>query len=156
MRFIVGAMMVIFFLSGLGFIRYAIGLAWKVFRRRRALVRTTGIVLRVERKVSMMSSAGSGRGRGRNIRHFPVVSFEGPGGRRISFQSSVGDSGLTSRYRTGQPIAVRYDPAGQLAPMVDGWGAIWFEPLIFAFAGLAFIGGAALIWLAFADRILGR
>jgi hypothetical protein len=155
MRFIVGAMMVIFFLSGLGMIRYAIGRAWLVFRRRRAMVRTTGIILRVERKVSMAGGTGSGR-RGSNIRHFPVVSFEGPDGRRISFQSSVGDSGQTSRYRTGQPIAVRYDPAGQIGPMVDGWGAIWFEPLIFAFAGLAFIGGAALIWFAFGDRILGR
>jgi len=156
MRFIVGAMMVIFFLSGLGMIRYAIGRAWLVFRQRRALVRTTGIVLRVERKVGGIGSPGPGRSRGNTIRHFPVVSFEGPDGRRISFQSTVGDIGETSRYRTGQPIAVRYDPSGKIGPMVDGWGAIWFEPLIFAFAGLAFIGGAAMIWFAFGDRILGR
>ncbi|HYF62183.1 MAG TPA: DUF3592 domain-containing protein [Herpetosiphonaceae bacterium] len=155
MRYIVGAMMVVFLLGGLGLIRLSAGLAWKVFQRRRLLVRTVGIVLRVERKVSMGGNPGGGR-RGNNIRHFPVVSFEGPDGRRISFQSTVGDMGRTSRYRTGQPIKVRYDPAGKIAPVVDGWGAIWFEPLIFAFAGLAFVGGAAMIWLAFGDRILGR
>ena len=155
MRYIVGAMMVIFLLGGLGLIRLAIGRAWLVFKRRRALVGTVGIVLRVERKVSRTGSS-IGDLRGGNIRHFPVVSFEGPDGRRISFQSSVGDSGRTSRYRTGQPIAVRYDPAGRIEPMVDFWGAIWFEPLMLAFAGAVFIGGAALIWLAFGDRILGR
>jgi hypothetical protein len=54
-------------------------------------------------------------------------------------------------------VSVLYDPGGELAPVLgSGTGGLWFIPLTLALAGLLFIGGGLVIWLAFGDRILGR
>jgi hypothetical protein len=83
--------------------------------------------------------------------HFPVITFLQHGVTQ-SFTSEVGD-GEDTRYFIGQKIAVRYDPTGAIPPTIDSWFAMWLRPAIGIFSGFVFLGGTALVYVAFGDRI---
>jgi hypothetical protein len=73
----------------------------------------------------------------------------------VTFKSDIGDTGPTSRYQAGQRVRVLYDPAGIIAPVLDSWAGLWYAIATQFAAGVVFIGAAAVIWVAFGDRILG-
>jgi hypothetical protein len=73
---------------------------------------------------------------------------------RVEFRWHSGDEGDVSRYQPGQKLPVRYDPRGEVEPLVDTWWGIWGVGAAQAAGGLAFVGGAGLIWYVFGQRIL--
>ena len=156
--------MVIFGLGGVGLIGLAIRTFLLRLSRRHSLIRVTGIITEVRQKrfhqtgtqkVEIMWHAGSGRSRRSSIQYFPVIAFRNRAGDLITFQSAHGDNGQNSQYEVDAEIDVFYDPAGEMEQIIASWMAMWGEPLLLAFSGLVFIGGSALIWYAFGDRILG-
>ncbi|HEY1014389.1 MAG TPA: DUF3592 domain-containing protein [Herpetosiphonaceae bacterium] len=153
MACIVGLMLISFTLGGVFLVSQGAQRLLLTLRRRRHLLRGAGMIKRVERERPL----GSPTGRRRADRHrfFPIIIFTNQEGRAIEFRSETGDSGRTSRYRTGQHIQVAYDPAGQLPPQIDSWPGLWWPPLAMAAGGLLFLGGAAMVWLAFGERLTG-
>lgn len=151
MRLIVGAMMVIFGLAGVALVWNALKLFEHTWRRLPHLLHAQGTVMRIERRRRTFSSGGRMR---TMVATFPVIQFLNHAGELVSFQSAVGDA-EPSRYRPGQAIKVRYDPEGQLPPMIDSWSGLWLPVLFQSIGGLVFIGGSVLIWVAFGQRIIG-
>lgn len=90
---------------------------------------------------------------GPSTMYFPVISFRGHG-QSQTFTSEFGD-GKSTRFVIGQKIGVRYDPTGALPPMVDSWFGLWLRPLLGIVAGFVFLGGAALVYVAFGKRAFG-
>jgi Protein of unknown function (DUF3592) len=155
MRFIVGAMMVIFFIAGVGLFWKGLQSLFQMIRRRPHLLSAQGTVLKVERKVDITGVSRQERRRGSNIAHYPVIHFLNHRGESVSFRSEVGDKGRTSSYSTGQVLPVLYDPEGEMPPMIDSWSGLWLIPISLTAAGVVFVGGSILIWFAFGERILG-
>ncbi len=153
MRYIVGFMMFVFALCGGGLcvaaVRELVRRILSVGRFERAV----GIVVGVERKYSKIMLGGP---RGSRVMNFPVITFGRPGGQVVTFRSEVGDGRKVSRYRIGQRLGVRYDPAGEFAPMLDTWSGMWLPSVMYVVAGIVFLFGAALIYVAFGERIFGR
>lgn len=153
MRFIVAIMIVGFFAGGVFLCVQAIRSLLQLVRRLPHLIRTTGQISQVVRKV-VMNSSPSRFGHGRSsIHHYPVIRFSNESGQIVSFQSAFGDTGATSRYRYGQVIPIRYDPAGEIPPMIDSWAAIWLGLLSMFVAGVLFAGTAVVLWSVFHARI---
>jgi len=150
-RYLLAAMLVIFCLAGVSLLWSALRSLLLLLRRLPYLVRVEGEVVALHQK-RMYSSGRRGRSR---IANYPVISFQNQLGETVSFRSEVGDLGQVSRYVEGQSVPVRYDPSGELSPMLDSWWASWGVPVMLACGGLGFVGGAALIWFAFGERILG-
>jgi hypothetical protein len=155
MRFVVGAMMVIFFFAGVGLFWKGLQSLFQMIRRRPRLLSAQGTVLKVERKVDIMGTTRQQRRRGGNISHYPVIHFLNDKGESVSFRSEIGDKGQTSSYYTGQVLPVLYDPEGEMPPMIDSWSGIWLIPISLTVAGVVFVGGSLIIWFAFGERIMG-
>lgn len=85
--------------------------------------------------------------------HFPVITFQ-QHGETQTFTSEFG-GGTKPRYLVGQKVGVRYDPTGAIPPMIDSWFGLWLGPVVGVVAGFVFLGGAALIYVAFGRRIIG-
>ena len=150
MLYLLSAMIVIFFMAGLWLLWSALRSLLLLLRRLPHLVRVEGEVVALHQK----RIYGSGRRGHSRIANYPVISFQNQWGETVSFRSEVGDLGPVSRYAEGQSVPVRYDPSGELSPILDSWLASWGVPVMLACGGLGFFGGAALIWFAFGERIL--
>ena len=87
------------------------------------------------------------------IMHFPVITFAVQGETQ-TFTSEVGD-GNNTRYFVGQKIGVRYYPIGDIPPTIDSWSGLWLAPVMGIVAGVVLLGGAALVYVAFGERIFG-
>jgi hypothetical protein len=85
--------------------------------------------------------------------HFPVITFEQHGVTQ-TFTSEVGD-GENTRFFIGQKITVRYDPTGAIPPTIDSWSGMWLRPAIGIFSGFVFLGGTAIVYVAFGNRVFG-
>jgi hypothetical protein len=155
MRFIVGAMMVIFFMVGVGLFWNGLKSLFLMIQRRPRLLSAQGTVLKVERKMDVTGTTRQERRRGGNISHYPVIHFLNDKGESVSFRSEVGDKGHTSSYYTGQVLPVLYDPVGEMPPMIDSWSGVWLMPISLTVAGVVFVGGSLMIWFAFGERIMG-
>ena len=155
MRFIVGGMMVIFFIVGVGLFWNGLKSLYQTSRRRPRLLSAQGTVLKVERKVDVTNTTRQERRRGQNIAHYPVIHFLNDKGESVSFRSEMGDRGNTSKYYTGQVLPVLYDPEGEMAPIIDSWSGLWLLPVGLTVAGVLFVGGSLMIWFAFGERIMG-
>jgi hypothetical protein len=144
MRFLLGAMLASFGLAGVALLWWATQMLRQYLRRRRHLARSQGLIIRVHQQRVQFTTP---RMRSTTA-NYPIIEFQTPANQTITFRSAIGDLGRSSRYRPGQPVAVRYDPEGVLPPMLDTWAAGWWGPLAMAAGGCAFLGGAALIILA--------
>lgn len=151
MRFLVGAMFVVFSFGGI----FMLTMALREIVQRIGSVgrfdRAEGVVVGVETKRMHVTSSGTWKS---TLMHFPIITFSHRDGRSLTFTSEVGDSGQVSRYAKGQKLGVVYDPDGELPPMLDSWFGIWFPNIMFVFAGLMMLLGAFIIYWAFGDRIL--
>lgn len=155
MRYLVGFMMVAFLLIGAGLVLAAVRDLILKLTRMIYFRRATGIVVKVERE-RQFAQPDDFRHRAAQYRFFPVIKFNHLSGREATFRSAIGDGGETSKYRVGQRIAVVYDVDDKLPPTINSWAGVWLPVLILAFAGLVFIGGAALIYFAFGAKIFGK
>jgi hypothetical protein len=152
MRYIVGAMMVIFFLSGVVLLWQAGKLLLQTIQRRPHLLRVYGQIQRVERHRNMSQPRGHHRPQ---WSFYPVILFAHQNGKTVSFTSSTGDMGSESRYKTGQILPVLYDPANIMPPMINRGLSIFLWPLLLGFCGFMFGGASLVIWTLFGDKILG-
>ena len=151
MRYVVGFMVVAFFLGGAGmFVTGALGLIRR-FAARRRLRPAQGEIVRLDKR-HVVTDNESGR---TAEYHYPEIKFRPGSGDHTTFLSEIGAGARAQRYAVGQKIAVLYDPAGELPPMIDSWAGIWGPYLLRTIAGPLFVGAALFIYWAFGDRILG-
>jgi len=141
-----------FLIAGLGLTLGAVRGLVRRARSLRRLRRAEGVVVAVQTR-TMTSTVGR---RVQTIRmHFPVIEFSRPGGARETFTSEVGDAGPTAELTKGERLVVLYDPSGEVGPTIDSWVGLWLTPLLMLAGGLAFAGGAAIIYWAFGERLWG-
>ena len=149
MRYVVGLMMVAFFLAGVGlFLAGVLGLIRRFVARRR-LWPADGEIVRIEKRQAVTNYES-----GRTAEyHYPEIKFRPQRGGDQTFTSEIGVGSRASRYAVGQKIGVLYDPNGKIPPMIHSWAGIWATHLIHAIVGPLFVFGALLIYWAFGDRI---
>jgi hypothetical protein len=94
----------------------------------RHAVRTTGTIIRIERRSDWNSD-------GNTTNYHPVFSYETPDGERVK-TSSIGSSPCP--FRVNQSIQVLYDPALPDSARIQSWFQIWGGPLICLGVGIAF------------------
>lgn len=151
MRYVVGLMMVAFLLGGLGLFAAGVGGLIRRFAVRGRLRPAEGEIVRIECRQECTDYES-----GRTAEyHFPEIRFRPERGGEMTFTSQIGAGARCSRYAVGQKIAVLYDPDGKIPPMIESWTGIWGPHLVRTIAGPIFICGAALIYWAFGDKILG-
>src|SRR5688572_16476215 len=150
MAVVIGLMMVGFGVGGVYLLFHFIRELARRLARLPYLERVEGTVTAVKSKVEHFSNQ---RDSGLVTMYFPVITFQRHG-KSQTFTSEFGDSD-TARFVIGQKIGVRYDPTGAIPPMVDSWSTLWLPPAMGIVAGLAFLGGAALVYVAFGRRVFG-
>jgi hypothetical protein len=146
MRYVVGFMMVAFFLGGAGlFIAGALGLARR-FAARRRLRPVQGEIVRIDVRTKVTDSESN---RSADY-HYPEIRFRPEFGDEITFLSEIGAGARAKRYAVGQKIAVLYDPDDELAPVIN-----WGPNVLRVIFGPMFVGAAVGIYWAFGDKIFG-
>jgi hypothetical protein len=152
MRYVVGFMMVAFFLGGVGLFAAGVRGLIRRFAARRRLRPAGGEIVRIE---SRQVGVGSDSVRTMEY-HYPEIRFRPEWGEETTFLSEIGAGAAAKRYAVGQKIAVLYDPGGEIPPMIDSWAGIWGPHLVRAIVGPLFIAAAVGIYWAFGDKILGE
>lgn len=148
MAVVVGLMMAGFGVVGVCLLCHFIRELARRLARRPYLERVEGTVTGVKTKEIHFEGDS-----GQSTVHFPVITFQRQG-KTQTFTAEVG-VGNTARFVIGQKIGVRYDPTGAIPPMVDSWSSLWLAPAIGIVAGFVFLGGAALVYVAFGRRVFG-
>lgn len=151
MRYVVGFMMVVFFLAGLGL--FATGLRGLIRRlaARRRLRSAEGKIVRIDKRQKVTDNESNRTAE----YHYPEIRFRSESGEEMTFLSEIGAGARAQRYAVGQKIAVLYDPDGELPPMIHSWAGIWGPRLLHTIVGPLFIFAALFIYWAFGDRIFG-
>ncbi len=118
----------------------------RMARRRNFLVKTTGTIRSIEKKVDEGSPArNSSRPR---TSFFPTIAFQNGSGDTVKFKSEAGHRAHVCKYQIGQSIGILYDPQGRIPPMIDEWFARWGFRLMTILGGIMFLFGALLIeWI---------
>lgn len=151
MRYVVGFMMVAFFLAGLGLFATGVrGLVRRLAARRR-LRTVEGEIVRIDKRQIVTDNES----RRTAEYHYPEIKFRRESGDDETFLSEIGAGARARRYAVGQKIAVLYDPDGELPPMINSWAGIWGPRLLHTIVGPLFVFAAMFIYWAFGDRILG-
>jgi hypothetical protein len=75
----------------------------------------------------------------------PVVSFTGPHG-PVEFESPVYTQ--PARFKEGEIVPVRFDPANPAKAMVDGWLERWLGPAVLCFLGFI-MGSIGFVFVLF-------
>ncbi len=152
MRYVVGSLMMIFFLAGVGlFVSGVCGLIRR-FAARRRLRPAEGEIIRIEKRQQVTDSEMN-----RSAEyHYPEIRFSVAGEGETTFLSEIGAGARARRYAVGQKIGVLYDPEKKISPMIDSWTGIWGPALVRTFFGPMFVFAALLIYGVFGEKILGR
>jgi hypothetical protein len=152
MRYVVGFMMMAFFLAGGGlFAAGVLGLIRRLVARRR-LRPAEGEIIWIDKRQETRGSDSDSTVE----YHYPEIKFRPERGADQTFLSEIGAGARAARYAIGQTIAVLYDPNGKIPPMINSWAGVWGPHLVRTIVGPIFVFGALLIYLAFGERILGR
>ena len=152
MRYVVGLMIVVFFLGGAGLLATGVRNLIRRFAARRRLRPAEGKIVRIEKRQEVTDTESN------RVREYdyPEIRFRaGPAG-EITFMSELGAGASLARYTVGQQIGVLYDPDGAIPPMIDSWAGIWLTHLIHTIVGPLFILAAIFLYWAFGDQVLGR
>ena len=151
MRYVIGLMMVGFFLAGVGLFAAGVRQLMRRFAASRRLQPAEGEIVRIEKRQKVTDTES-----GRTAEYdYPEIKFRPAWGGDEIFISEIGAGARVSRYVVGQKIAVLYDPDGEIPTMIDSWAGIWMPHLVHTIVGPIFIFGALLIYWAFGDKILG-
>jgi hypothetical protein len=149
MRYVVGLMMVGFFLAGAGLFFSGIRQLIRRFAARNRIRPVEGRIVRIDiRQESTDSDAASVE------MHYPEIRFRTEQGVEQTFLSETGVGSRVSRYAVGQKITVLYDPDGEISPMINSWTGMWSVPIVKTVIGPLFVGAALLLYYAFGDQIL--
>ena len=152
MRYVVGLMLVVFFLTGVGLFAAGVRGLIRRFGVRGRLRPAEGEIFRIDKRQKCTDYQT-----GRTAEyHYPEIKFCRERGGDMTFLSEIGAGARAARYAVGQKIAVLYDPDDKIPPMIDSWAGIWGPHVVRTIAGPIFIFGALLIYWSFGDRILGR
>jgi len=151
MRYVVGFMMVVFFLAGLGLFATGVRGLIRRFAARHRLRPAEGEIVRIDKRQKVVDDDT----RRTAEYHYPEIRFRPEVGATQTFLSEIGAGARAERYAVGQKIAVLYDPDGEIPPMIHSWAGIWGPNLLRAIAGPLFIFAAAFIYWAFGDKIFG-
>ncbi len=78
-----------------------------------------------------------------DIERYPIVSFKTPDGSIVRFTNTV----RSSFWRTGDSVAVAYDPGNPSDAVVDGFAGRWFFALLAGLLGGVFFAVGVLLTL---------
>ncbi len=152
MRYVVGSMMIIFFLAGVGLFVSGVGGLIRRFAGRGRLRRAEGEIIRIEKRQKEIDTEMKRTAE----YHYPEIRFYVAGAGETTFLSEIGAGARAQRYAVGQKIGVLYDPEKKIPPMIDSWTGIWGPALVKTFFGPMFVIAALVIYWAFGEKILGR
>ena len=168
MRFLAWTMLVVFALVGVFLFCEGIRSLVTAIRRRPHLKRVKGTVMTVEKTRETRSSA-DGQGQMHTyVKFHPVIQFTTELGESVRFRSEMGEcyqvirrwdgthTESISRYSAGQLHEVFYDPEGKIPPCLASWAGFFGPGVAMSVAGLVFVGGSALMWFAFREKLLGH
>ena len=151
MKYVLGLMLIAFPLCGVLLILHAIRGLRRTWMRGPYLQSAVSTVVAVERQRAISSPDDSPSQP--STAYYPILRFTTESGEVKEFRSSFGKLGDSSPYAIGTTIPVLYDLDGILPPVIDSWFAVWGVDLICLLAGPIFLGGAAIVYFAFGQRI---
>src|SRR5262245_37148727 len=106
MRYVVGFMMVVFFLAGVGLFVAGVRGIIRRFAVRGRLRRAEGEIIRIGSRQQVTNSEMN-----RSAEyHYPEIRFNPSDGGETTFLSEIGAGARVKRYAVGQKIGVLYDP----------------------------------------------
>jgi len=152
MRYVVGFMMSAFLVGGAGLFVAGVYALIRRLAARGRLRSAEGEIVRIKKRMKVTDNEM----RRSAEYHYPEIQFRPGQGPETKFVSEIGAGARAKRYAVGQKIGVLSDPEGAIPPMIDSWGGIWGPHLVRTVFGPVFVFGAALIWFAFGDKIMGR
>ena len=132
-----------FVLPGVGMLAGAAFAAWLELSFRAATIEAEGAVLRL---VEARSEAG-------RVSVVPLVALRLPDGARTEMRVATGTD--ANCCRTGDAVAVRYDPADPSGARLGGFMASWLLPTMAGVAGVVFVL-AGLLAGRMIRRLVGR
>lgn len=132
---------IIFFLVGVGLLVGGIFSVKNTKQFLAAAVKASGVVERLELDSSRDSDGHY------SSTYFPVVQFQTPDGRSISFRSSSGSN--PPAFAEGEAVQVLYDPSVPQRAKIDTFMSVWFGNLLLCVMGLLFSGiGGGMLYAA--------
>jgi hypothetical protein len=153
MKYVLGLMVVVFPLCWAVMILAGIKGLWTTWRRRSFFRSAVGSIVAVEKR--HLPSTTESYWTGSYTAYQPIVRFTTESGEVKEFRSAAGKLGRSPMYRIGTTLLVLYDPDEVLPPTLDPWFALWGGHLVCILVGPIFLGGAALVHVAFGRRLLG-
>jgi hypothetical protein len=87
-----------------------------------------------------------------SITYKPVVTFTSPGGTSVTFESSF--SSRPPAYSVGETVDVLFAPDDPSDARINGFGSLWFGPLILSILGAVFaaVGGGIILFRRRSER----
>ncbi len=155
MKYLVLLVLVVFPLAGAVMVVAGASGLWTTWQRRPFLRSAVGTVVSVETNPVSFPVDDEGRTKSTTA-YRPVVRFTTESGEVREFVSKVSQLGDASMYRTGDTFRVLYDPVGILPPTLDSVFALWGGHLLGVVMGPIFWALAALVYVTFGRRLLGR
>jgi len=151
MKYVVVMFLIAFSLVGLLLLLAGLKGLWNILRRWPFLKSVVGEIVSVEQSQSLSSKDDPGTVA--LVAFRPVVRFTTAEGEMKQFCSATGKLAATSPYSIGTSVPVLYDPDNEIPPMLHTWFAMWGVKVACLLGGLVFLGGAALTYAAFGDRV---
>jgi hypothetical protein len=147
---------------------------WTTLRRRPYLRSAFGTIVAIEVGPALSDPDSDAP----STASFPILRFRTESGEVKKFRSAVGQVGRSPayrvgritlhlwsasadrlkrspKYRIGMTLPVLYDPDEVLPPTIDSWFALWGGHLACLLSGPIFFGGAAMVYVAFGERLFG-
>jgi hypothetical protein len=146
-------MLIVFPLCGAVMILAGVQGLWTTWRRRPFLRSAVGTIVAIETR--HVPSRTDTYWTGPYTAYQPIVRFRTESGEVKEFRSAAGKLGRSPMYRIGTTLPVLYDPDEVLPPTLDSWFALWGGHLACIVLGPIFLGGAALVYVAFGPRLIG-
>jgi hypothetical protein len=177
MEYVPWLMLVGFSLGGAWAILLGVRGLWTTCRRWSYLRSAVGTIVAIEqRRVSYDADSTVP-----DIASFPILRFQTESGEVKKFRSALGQVGRSPawrigtkrgitmhfsrasadrltwspKYRIGMTLPVLYDPDEVLPPTIHSWAALLGGYLACLLSGAIFFGGAAMVYVAFGDRLFG-
>jgi hypothetical protein len=177
MEYVLWLMLVGFSLAGAVHILAGVRGLWTTLRRRPYLRSAVGTIVAIQVGPAISDPDSDAP----STASFPILRFRTESGEAKKFRSALGQVGRSPawrigtkpgitmhfsrasadrlkrspKYRIGMTLPVLYDPDEVLPPTIHSWAALWGGYLACLLSGAIFFGGAAMVYVAFGDRLFG-